>query len=108
MISDYSALVWKILSGIPIEVFDEDTQDTWSEDLWELVSPRDTGDYSGSRLIGSANIITAHNLLHLKLIASGQKIDSLGQFRLCLDELVSAKLIRKRPERLRETFKTVS
>ena len=101
--------MWKILSGIPVEVFDEETHSVWANDLWELVTPRTEGDYAGQRTIGSANIITAYNLLHLKIVESneGGEIDSLALFRNAVEHLREQKLIRKRPERVRETFKTV-
>ncbi len=107
MISDYAQLVWKVLSGIPVEVFDEESHSVWSSDLWELVQPRTDGDYQGKRTIGSANIVSAYNLLHLKLLADSNNNDSLTIFKTTLEELQKANLVRQRPERVREKFKTV-
>ena len=101
--------MWKVLSGIPIEVYDDVDHSVWDNDVWELVIPRFEGDYSGKRTIGSANIISAYNLLHLKLLADleGGEVDSLALFRASLDELCQLGLIRKRPETVRKTFRTV-
>lgn len=101
--------MWKVLSGIPIEVYDDVDHSVWDNQLWELVAPRTEGDYVGRRTIGSANIISAYNLLHLKLIADsqGEQVDSFSLFKSCLDELNNASLIRRRPERIRQSFRTV-
>ena len=109
MISDSAELVWRILSGIPVEVFDEDNYSVWSNDLWELTQPRVDGDYAGQRTIGSANIVSAYNLLHIQLLrdATEQPTESLAIFKTVLEELQSNNLVRKRPDRLRATFKTV-
>ena len=107
MISTDSEYVWKVLSAMPIEVFDDVDYSVWENELWELVVPRFEGDYVGKRTIGSANIITAYNLLHLRLIAKSDNVDSYTYFRNCLDELVKHNLIRRRPETVRKGFKTV-
>lgn len=104
----HNDLVWRILSGIPVEVFDEENHSVWSSDLWELVTPRPSGDYVGQRTIGSANIISAYNLFYLKILASGEAIaDPLSEFKATLEYLESNKLIRRRPDKVRATFKTV-
>ena len=109
MISTYSQLVWKVLSALPIEVYDDVDHSVWDNELWELVIPRTEGDYVGKRTIGSANIISAYNLLHLKLITDdeGEQVDSFSLFRSCLNELNKLNLIRRRPERVRQSFRTV-
>lgn len=109
MITTYSQIVWKVLSGIPIEVYDDVDHSVWENELWELVVPRFEGDYVGKRTIGSANIISAYNLLHLKLLADveGDEVDSVALFRASLDELCQLGLIRKRPEKIRQSFRTV-
>ena len=38
------SLVWKILGGMPVEVFDEDDGSVWENTMWELVRPRPEGD----------------------------------------------------------------
>lgn len=103
----YKSLVWTVLSGIPIEVLDEQTHSVWHGELWELHSPRLEGDYIGTRTIGTANIIAAYNLLHSKLIQEGVEIDSLTLFRDILEELCTDRCIRRQPDRLRSTFKAV-
>jgi hypothetical protein len=104
----HNELVWRILSGIPIEIFDDDNHSVWNSELWELVSPRSSGDYAGQRTIGSANIISAYNLFYLKLIASGEDAqNALSDFKDTLTYLEHNKLIRRRPDKLRATFKTV-
>jgi hypothetical protein len=99
--------VWKVLSALPIEVYDEIDHSVWDNELWELVIPRSDGDYVGKRTIGSANIISAYNLLHLKLVAESDDADSFMLFRSCLEDLNSHNLIRRRPERVRQSFRTV-
>lgn len=107
LITDYSQLVWKVLSALPIEVYDEIDHSVWDNELWELVIPRSDGDYAGKRTIGSANIISAYNLLHLKILAESDEVDSFMLFRSCLEELNSLNLIRRRPEHIRQGFRTV-
>lgn len=100
--------MWKVLSGIPVEVYDDVDHSVWQNELWELVVPRFEGDYVGKRTIGSANIISAYNLLHLKLVTEASEQDSLELFRSSLEELCRLGLIRKRPELVRQTFRTVT
>ena len=56
MTTKYDDMVWKILGGMPIEVFDEDDDTVWENETWELVKVRTEGDYKDSRAIGSANL----------------------------------------------------
>jgi len=107
LISDYSQIVWRVLSALPIEVYDDVDHSVWDNELWELVVPRSEGDYVGKRTIGSANIISAYNILHLKLLAEVEDVDSLALFRNCLEELCKHNLIRRRPEKVRQGFRTV-
>lgn len=115
-IETLSTTVWRILSGMPVEVFDEEDYSVWENDMWELVSPRIEGDFKGSRAIGSANMITAFNIVHQKLLINEiqqiQEIDSttrnLELFRDILEHLQEQKLIRKKPHRVRQTFQVVS
>lgn len=101
-------LVWRVLSGIPVEVFDEENHSVWSSDLWELVTPRPSGDYVGQRTIGSANIISAYNLFYIKILSSGEDpSNALSDFKDTLHYLEANKLIRRRPDKVRATFKTV-
>mgnify|MGYP001381712247 FL=1 len=110
-----SGLVWKIIKSMPIEVFDDDSGEIWENDTWELVTSRTEGDYAGSRVIGSANLVTALNMLHQKLViqhASNDHIKDTGDkslklFSEVMSNLQERKLIRKRPEKVRETFKIV-
>lgn len=101
--------MWKVLSGLPIEVYDDTDHSVWENELWELVAPRSKGAYSGKRTIGTANIISAYNLLHLKLLSDNESIDvdSYELFRSCLDELVANSLIRRSPASVRKGFKSV-
>ena len=111
-----SGMVWKIIQGMPIEVFDDESGEIWENDTWELVRSRTEGDYAGSRAIGSANLVTALNMLHQKLVIKHAANDhikdtsnqSLRLFSEVMDNLQERKLIRKRPEKVRETFKIVS
>jgi hypothetical protein len=114
-IKELGATVWKILSGMPIEVFDEEQYSVWENDLWELVKPRPDGDFSGSRSIGSANMIAAFNIIHQSMlinqIREQHSVDSttrsLELFKNILDYLRQEKLIRKKPHKLRQTFQVV-
>lgn len=106
----YENMVWKILSGIPIEVFDDDDGSVWENETWELVCSRSQGDFAGSREIGSANIVTALNMIHQRiLIDSSLQSDNAAQlsqkfFVEILNDLCKKKQIRKKPEMLRKQF----
>mgnify|MGYP005990187913 FL=1 len=109
-------LIYKVLSSMPIDVFDDDDGSVWESSNFELYSPRPEGDFEGSREIGAANIVSAFNLLHQKLlIAELSKEDGFSDcadecfelFTNVMDELQTTKLIRKRPESIRETFKVI-
>ena len=106
----YEKMVWKILSGIPIEVFDEDDGSVWENETWELVKSRSQGDFAGSRDIGSANIVTALNMIHQRiLIDSSMQNDNAAEksqqfFGEILDDLCAKKQIRKKPEMVRKQF----
>ena len=77
MTTKYDDMVWKILGGMPIEVFDEDDDTVWENETWELVKVRTEGDYKDSRSIGSANLITALNMVHQRLLVDGTKSDDI-------------------------------
>ena len=109
-------LVWKVLSSMPIDVFDDDDGSVWESTNYELRDPRIEGVFKGSREIGAANIVSAFNLLHQKmLIAELSKDDGFSDcadecielFSNIMDDLQDAKLVRKRPEHLRETFTVI-
>jgi len=105
----YEKMVWKILSGIPIEVFDEDDGTVWENETWELVQSRSQGDFAGSRDIGSANIVTALNLIHQRLLIDSSfnedaALTSQRYFSEILDELCVKRQIRKKPDLIRKTF----
>ena len=38
-------LVWKVLSSMPIDVFDDDEGSIWESSSYELNDPRPEGDY---------------------------------------------------------------
>jgi len=108
-------IVWNILKGMPIEVFDEEEGSVWENDTYELVLPRTEGDFEGTRIIGSANIVTALNMLNQKLVINNVANDDIKNtadmsyelFAEVLDELQSRKLIRKIPTKVRSTFKII-
>lgn len=108
-------LVWNILSGMPIEVFDEDHGDVWENDTFELVNPRNEGDFKGTRVIGSANIITALNMINQKLVIRNASNDDIVNtadqsyelFGTVMEQLQEKKLIRKIPTKVRSTFKVI-
>lgn len=107
----YKDLVWKVLSGLPIEVYDEENYSVWENELWELVSPRPEGDFVGTRIIGSANIVAALNILHQKVLIVNSRNEDASHiteiFKEILEELQREKLIRRKPDKIRETFKVV-
>ena len=108
-------IVWNILKGMPIEVFDEEDGSVWENDTYELVFPRTEGDFKGTRVIGSANIVTALNMLNQKLVINNVANDDIKNtadisyelFAEVLDELQQQKLIRKIPTKVRSTFKII-
>jgi len=108
-------IVWNILKGMPIEVFDEEEGNVWENDTYELVSPRKEGDYEGTRVIGSANIVTALNMLNQKLVINNVANDDVKNtadisyelFAEVIDELQNKKLIRKMPIKVRQSFKVI-
>jgi hypothetical protein len=109
-------LVWKVLSSMPIDVFDDDDGSVWESTNYELRDPRIEGDFKGSREIGAANIVSAFNLLHQKmLIAELSKDDGFSDcadecielFSNIMEDLQDTNLVRKRPEHLRETFTVI-
>jgi hypothetical protein len=108
-------IVWNILKGMPIEVFDEDEGTVWENDTYELVRPRREGDYEGTRMIGSANIVAALNMLNQKLVINNVANEdilntaeiSFEVFSKVIDELQTKKLIRKIPTKVRSTFKLI-
>ena len=115
-IKDAKKLIYKVLSSMPIDVVDEDEGEVWESCNYELFIPRKEGDYKGSREIGAANIITAFNLLHQKMLINElSKKDgfsdclevALDTFKSVMEELEQTKMVRKRPEIQRELFKIV-
>jgi hypothetical protein len=108
-------LVWRTINGMPIEIFDDENFAVWENSVWELTVARDysQGDFHGTRIIGSANILIAYNIVRLKSFKEAfdnQKdiaLYSLEVFRKVLELLEQDKLIRKKPSNLRKTFKVV-
>ena len=110
-----TSIVWNILSSMPIEVYDDDSGELWENDTWELVEERLDGDYAGTRMIGSANIITALNMVHQKLVITRLSVNdnknsadiSQRMFEEVIEYLIENKKIRKRPEKIRQTFTVI-
>lgn len=105
-------LVWKIIGGMPVEVYDEDSDEIWENSMWELVRARSEGDFAGTRAIGSANLVTALNLVHQKMLihtSQGTTSEqSMKLFNEAMQQLQERKLIRRKPERVRETFRIIT
>ena len=106
-------LVWKVISSMPIDVFDDDDGSVWEVGSYELRNPRPEGDYEGSREIGAANLVSAFNLLHQKMLIAELSSDdgfsdcgeeALDMFKDVMDDFEKENLIRKRPEHIRENF----
>ena len=112
---DACKMVWNILKGMPIEVFDEEQGSIWENDTYELVRLRTEGDFEGTRMIGSANLVTALNMLNQKLVITNVANNNISDtaersyklFQEVLDELQSKKYIRKIPTKVRSTFKVI-
>ena len=108
-------IVWNILKGMPIEVFDEEEGSIWENDTYELVRPRTEGDFEGTRIIGSANIVTALNMINQKLVIDNVANEDIKNtadqsfklFSEVIDQLQEMKLIRKIPSKVRSTFKII-
>jgi hypothetical protein len=110
-------LIRKVVTSMPIDVWDEDTGEVWEACTWELFDPRPEGDCAGSREIGAANLISAFNLLHQKMLISelskedfDETIEyrSLDLFKEIMEQLEKERIIRKTPTSLRENFKVIS
>jgi hypothetical protein len=108
--SDLSLIVWKVLYGPPIDLVDDEKNAIYLEGIFELTQPRTSGEYIGSREIGSANIMTAYNLVHMKKMhdTAYDSVPVLDLYKEVLNSLAQDKLIRKKPEKVRETFKVVT
>ena len=112
---DACKMVWNILKGMPIEVFDEEQGSIWENDTYELVRLRTEGDFEGTRMIGSANLVTALNMLNQKLVINNvanvhitnTAEQSFKLFNDVLEELQDKKLIRKIPSKVRKSFKVI-
>ena len=113
--ADACSIVWNILKGMPIEVFDEEENSIWENDLYELVQMRTEGDFEGTRMIGSANLVTALNILNQKLVINNVANNNISDtaersyklFQEVLNELQDKKFIRKIPTKVRSTFKVI-
>ena len=100
---------------MPIEVFDEEENSIWENDLYELVQMRTEGDFEGTRMIGSANLVTALNILNQKLVINNVANNNISDtaersyklFQEVLNELQDKKFIRKIPTKVRSTFKVI-
>ena len=115
-LSTANMLVQRVVTGLPVEVYDDETEEIMSVPDYELCTPRPSGDCAGSRQIGSANMILAYNLLYQKVIAtrwrdhrSRNDNRDLTQklFHQAVEDLQTNKIIRKKPELIRTTFKLV-
>ena len=110
-------LIKKVVTSMPIDVFDDDTGECWESTNYELFSPRPEGDYEGSREIGAANLISAYNLLHQKMLISElSKEDfdetvedrSMELFKDVMEQLEEEKIVRKTPTSIRQTFRVIT
>ena len=101
-----------VLSTSPQKrIFDDDSGEVWANVMFELVRPRLEGDFKGSREIGSANLVTALNLIHQKLLiqSTSQSSElSMKIFNEALSNLQEQRLVRRKPEKIRESFKVYS
>jgi len=109
-------LVKRVITGLPIEIYDDETGEVSSVPDYELCTPRPEGDCAGSREIGSANITLAFNLLYQKIIASNWKVKATDLdnvsltkelFHEAMQDLQKDKIVRMKPALVRESFKIV-
>ena len=107
-------LVQRVVTGLPVEVYDDETEEIMSVPDYELCTPRPSGDCAGSREIGSANLIISYNMLYKKLYSKNRTIPkadlnatSLSLFKDAIDYLIENRVIRVVPELQRQTFKLV-
>lgn len=107
MNKNLASSIEKVLCASPIEVFDEDSNTVMSTELWELVTVRCSGPFKDSRVIGSANIVTAYNLVYLNSLCSSNEQKVFEQFTEIIGYLVETRIIRKNPNRIRKTFKVI-
>ena len=115
MKSHHVQLVWNILKGMPIEVFDDEEKQIWENDTYELVTSRDEGDFKGSRAIGSANLVTALNIINQKIVIENLANKDIRHsaeiaqklFGQIIEQIQKEKLIRKIPTKVRQTFKVI-
>ena len=115
MKSHHVQLVWNILKGMPIEVFDDEEKQIWENDTYELVTSRDEGDFKGSRAIGSAHLVTAPNIINQKIVIENLANKDIRHsaeiaqklFGQIIEQLQKEKLIRKIPTKVRQTFKVI-
>lgn len=89
----------------PVNVIDAEQGLVYESSIWELVKPRLSVENIQTREIGSANVYTAYNLLYKANINKSINVQEL--FLSTLYALVEQKLIRKKPEHIRQGFKIV-
>lgn len=107
-LQELSTIIWRVLRSMPITILDDDSEQVLENELWELVDERLEGDYAGSRIIGSANLVTAFILVQQKRIAKNPNSESTRYiFDQALEYLEKERFIRRKPEKLRQTFKAV-
>jgi len=104
-----------ILTGNPVKILDDESHSIIENELWELVHPRTQGEYASTRVIGSANIALAFNIVRQSIILDSIKYtDSSNSLERCAEEFAAAlyelqqqRIIRKKPQKLRSSFKLV-
>ena len=115
-INEAKSIVKRVLLGMPVDIYDEETDEMIESVLYELCEPRSKGDFEGCHTIGGANIVSAFNLILQKLMSTKWKRGATEEdtqalarklYAEALDDLQKEKVIRKIPERVRESFKVV-
>ena len=79
-------LVKRVITGLPIEIYDDETGEVSSVPDYELCTPRpeETAQPWG----GSANITLAFNLLYQKIIASNWKVKATDLDNVSLTKVI--------------------
>lgn len=99
-------IVYDALYKSPVNVIDTDTNEEHISGVWELVDTRLTSENVETREIGSANLYTAYNLLYKEHMYKSINVQEL--FLSTLNSLVEQKLIREKPEKVRQGFKVIT
>lgn len=134
---DLKKKIAEILEDLPADLYDDDSGVLFQADTWELVNNRDLSIYEEDqeeleieeddydlKYIGSANLIVANTVLkkalqgsleplaELKRVSSNNTVYHTKEsvedlFELIMQDLEEERIIRRKPEIVRQGFKVV-